>query len=64
MSYGYKTTSQSDFSSISNTPFTIYSDKNEGTTKVGEMRFSTEELTGSLIAGGYSASIAVTVTAQ
>ncbi len=65
MSYGYKTTSQSDFSSISNnTPFTIYSDKNDGTSKIGEMRFSTEALTGSLIAGGYSASIAVTVTAQ
>jgi hypothetical protein len=64
MSYFYTKTGDSEQSVQNNTNFTIYSDKNDGTTKVGEMRFSTETLTGSLIAGGYSASIAVTVTAQ
>jgi len=63
MSYYYKKTDASEQSISNNQYFTIMSGKNNGS-KVGEMRFVTEPLTSSLIAGEYKATINVTVQAQ
>jgi hypothetical protein len=63
MSYYYTKTDASEQPINNNEFFTIMSGKNNGT-KVGQMRFVTESLTGSLIAGEYKATINVTVSAN
>jgi hypothetical protein len=63
MSYYYTKTGASEHTINNDEFFTIMSGKNNGS-KVGQMRFVTESLTGSLIAGEYKATINVTVQAQ
>jgi len=63
MSYYYTKIGATEEGINNNEFFTIMSRKNNGT-KVGTMRFVTESLTGSLIAGEYKAVINVTVSAN
>jgi len=63
MSYYYKANGDSEQEIENDTYFTISSGKNGGD-KVGEMRFVTEPLTKALLAGEYSATLNVTVSAN
>jgi len=63
MSYYYTKTGATEQPINNNEFFTIMTGKNNGS-QVGQMRFVTEALTGSLIAGEYKATINVTVQAQ
>jgi hypothetical protein len=63
MSYYYKADGDSEQEIENDTYFTISSGKNGGD-KVGEMRFVTEPLTKALLAGEYSATLNVTVSAN
>lgn len=63
MSYFYKKDSESEQKIINDKPFTLIRGTSSGN-KVGEMRFVTEELKGAFIAGEYTATIQVTITAN
>jgi hypothetical protein len=63
MNYYYKKNDENEQKIINEETFTVITGKSSGN-KVGEMRFETERITNSLLAGEYKAILHVTVSAN
>ena len=63
MNYYYTKTGETQQTILNNTPFTVIHGKNDGS-KVGEMKFETQKIDSSIIAGEYKAILNITVSAR